>query len=124
MFPLPRQGWLFLIEFLKWYSRNTGKCELGRFSVRQSHIEVRVCSYNLSSNFKIYLWNRILLFQQPLHNHQARLSQLCKDVNTLHKLIQPCDNLTKLQQGCYNLVVSVWVSNSEFSQTMVHVTAT
>ena len=24
-------------------------------------------------------------------------------------LWQPCHNLTKLQQGCYNLVISVWV---------------
>ena len=31
MSPLPRQGWLFLIEFLK--------CELGRFSLRQSYIK-------------------------------------------------------------------------------------
>ena len=50
----------------------------------------------------------VLLFQQPLHNHHARLLQLCKVANTLHKLPQLCDNLTKLQQGCYNLVIFVW----------------
>ena len=56
------------------------------------------------------LWNGVLLFQQTLHNHRARLLQLCKVANTLHKLSQPYHNLTKLQQGCYNLVNSVWVS--------------
>ena len=55
------------------------------------------------------MWNGVLLFQQPLHNHHARLLQLCKVANTLHKLPQPCDNLTMLQQGFYNLVISVWI---------------
>ena len=64
------------------------------------YIEVKFYFYNLSSNFNFYLWNGVLLFQLPLHNHHARLLQLCKVVNTLHKLPQPCDNLTKLQQGC------------------------
>ena len=40
MSPLPRQGWLFLIEFLKMvFLEILGKCELGRFSLRQSHID-------------------------------------------------------------------------------------
>ena len=37
MTPVPREGW-FLIEFLNGISRNTGKCKLGRFSLRQSHL--------------------------------------------------------------------------------------
>ena len=52
-----------------------------------------------SNNFNLYLWNGVLLFQQPLHNHHARLLQLCKVVNILHKLPQPFDNLlTTLSQ--------------------------
>ena len=39
MSPLPRQGWLFLIDFLNGISRNTGKCELGGFSPRQSRFK-------------------------------------------------------------------------------------
>ena len=40
------------------------------------------------------------------HNHHASCSQLCKLVNTLHKVPQICDNLncynlTRLWQGCY-----------------------
>ena len=52
----------------------------------------------ITPNF--YLWNRVSLLQQPLHNHHARLLQLCKVVNTLHKLPQPCDNLVTTLQGC------------------------
>ena len=74
-------------------------------------IEVKFCSYNPSSNFKIYLQKEVLLFQQLLHNHHARLLQLCKVVNTLHKFPQSCDNLAKLQQVCYNLFISIWVCN-------------
>ena len=49
-----------------------------------------------------------LLFQQLLHNHDARLLQLCKVVNTLHKLPQPCHNLvTTLSQPCHNLVTTL-----------------
>ena len=36
------------------------------------------------------------------------LLQFYKVVNGLHELRQPCRKLTKLQQGCYNLVISVW----------------
>ena len=72
-------------------------------------IEVKFCSYNPSSNFNFYLWNGALLFQQPLHKHHARLLQLCKVANTLHKLPWPCHNLTMLQQGYYNLVISIWI---------------
>ena len=77
-------------------------CELCTFSQIQSHIEVKFCSYNLLSNFNFYLWNGVLLFQQPLHNHHARLLQLSKAMNTLQKLPQPYHNLTNLKQG------SVW----------------
>ena len=38
----------------------------------------------------IYLWNGVLLFWQPLHNHHARCSQLCK-VSCMK-----CHNLTRL----------------------------
>ena len=48
MSALPRQGWLFLIEFLNGISQNTGKCELGRFSLRQSHM---LFIYNLHEQF-------------------------------------------------------------------------
>ena len=48
------------------------------------YIEVKFCSYNPSSNFNFYLRNGVLLFQQPLHNHDTRLLQLYKVVNTLH----------------------------------------
>ena len=65
-----------------------------------AYIEVKVCSYNPSSNFNFYLWNGVLLFQQPLHNHHARLLQLCKVANTLHILPQPCDNLVTTLQSC------------------------
>ena len=63
-------------------------------------IEVKFCSYNPSSNFNFYLCNGVLLFQQPLHNHHARLLQLCKVANTLHKLPQPCVNLITTLQSC------------------------
>ena len=64
--------------------------------------------YVNSSSF--YLWNGVSLCRQPLHNHYERLSQFYKVVSTLHKMLQPCDNLTKLQQGCYNLEISIWNS--------------
>ena len=53
---------------------------------------MKFCSYNPSSNFSIYLWNGVLLFGQPLHNHHA-----CKVVTAL----QDCECL---RQKCHNLV--------------------
>ena len=38
MTAVPKQGWLFLIEFINGISRNTGKCKLGGFFLRQSQI--------------------------------------------------------------------------------------
>ena len=43
------------------------------------------------------------------YNYHARLSQPFKIVNTLHKMLQLCDNLTKLWQGCYKLEIFIWV---------------
>ena len=38
--PVPRQGWFFFqLNFKNGISQNTGKCELGGFSLRQSHME-------------------------------------------------------------------------------------
>ena len=36
-------------------------------------VMVKLCSYNPTSNCNIYLWNGVLLFEQPLQNHHARL---------------------------------------------------
>ena len=47
MTPVPRQGWLFSIDFKNGISRNSGKCELGGFSLRQSHIEKRYCNITI-----------------------------------------------------------------------------
>ena len=55
------------------------------------------------ANFNFYLWNEVLLFQQPLHNHHARLLQLCKFAKTLHKLPQPCENLVKTLSQPYKV---------------------
>ena len=52
------------------------------------------CSYNPSSNFNFYLWNGILLFQQPLQKHHARLFY-----NSI-RLLTPCTN-------CHNLVTTL-----------------
>ena len=39
MSPIPRQGWfLNLVNFQNGISQNTGKCKLGGFWLRQSHI--------------------------------------------------------------------------------------
>ena len=43
------------------------------------------------------------------YNYHARLSQSFKIVNTLRKMLQLCDNLTKLWQGCYKLEIFIWV---------------
>ena len=47
-----------------------------------------------------FTYGKVLLFQQLLHNHDARLLQLCKVANTLYKLPQPCDNLVTTLQSC------------------------
>ena len=75
------------------------------------YMEVKFCSYNPSSNLNFYLWNGIL----PISATTSQPS--CKVVTTLQRckhlaqiattLWQPCYNLTKLQQGCYNLAISV-----------------
>ena len=100
-------------------------CRFNQYSLmfHSVYIQVKFCSYNPSSNFNFYLWNGVLLFQQPLYDHYVRLLQLCKVANTLHKLPQPCINLIttlqiKLQQGCYNLVISIWAL-SLYSQCVV-----
>ena len=51
-------------------------------------------------------------------NSTTTLQPPCKVVTTLQgyehlaqiatTLSQPCENLTKLEQGCYNLVISIW----------------
>ena len=50
MSPLPQQGWLFLIELLK--CRNTSKCELGGFSLRQSHMH-EALTYKICETYKV-----------------------------------------------------------------------
>ena len=72
--------------------------------------------YNSSINFKIHFTCGMECYyvfqQQPLHNHHARLLQLCKVANSLHKLPQSCDNIVTTLQGCskscHNLVISIW----------------
>ena len=61
---------------------------------------VGFCSYNPSR--LIYLWNGVLLFEQPLRNYHARLSQ----GNTLYS----CHNLklvTTLLQGCSKVAYGI-----------------
>ena len=60
---------------------------------------IKFCTYNPTSNFNIYLWNEVLLFEQPLYNHHARLSQHCNIVTTL----QGCEHLHK----CNNFVATL-----------------
>ena len=74
-------------------------CLREKYIILWKFIEVKFCFYNSSSNFNFYLWNGVLLFQQPLHNHHARLLQPCKVANTLHKLPQPPDNLVTALQS-------------------------
>ena len=54
MSPLPRQGWLFLIEFLNGISRNTSKCELGGFLLSQSHMHI--ASVTAVDTYFYYFW--------------------------------------------------------------------
>ena len=71
-------------------------------------MEVKFCSYNPSSDFNFYLWNEVILFQQLLHNHHARLLQLCKVAKTLHKLPWPCDNLVTTLQSCSKVATTIF----------------
>ena len=41
MSPISRQGWFFKLNFQFSNSQNAGKCKLGWFSLRQSHIMTR-----------------------------------------------------------------------------------
>ena len=65
--------------------------------------QVKFCSYNPSSNFSIYLWNGVLLFQQPLHNHYARLLQLFNKhlAQMVTTLSQPYKVVARLLQPSY-----------------------
>ena len=68
------------------------------------------CTLSIPLNYNFYLWNGVLLFQQPLHNHHARLLQLCKVANTLHKLPQLCDNLVTILQSCSKVATIIGVA--------------
>ena len=70
-------------------------------------MEVKFCPYNPSSNFNIYLWNEVLLFQQLLHNHHARLLQLskiatpCTNCDNLVTTLQSCSKVSTTHMGSY-----------------------
>ena len=65
-------------------------------------IEVKFCCYNPSSNFNSYLWNRVLLFQQPLHKHHACLWTPCTNChNLVTTLSQPYKVAARLLQPSY-----------------------
>ena len=92
---------------------------LGELKSAQPHIlysafmVVKFCTYSPATNFNIYLWNGVLLFEQPLNNHHTRLSQPCKVVNTLHKMPQPCKVVTRLQQSrnfhmCMYIIIIIY----------------
>ena len=122
---VPIFGYCILsMPLLKHFSKDPpGQVEaLNQYSLTEvsysAYIKVKFCSYNPSSNFNFYLWNGVLLFQQPLHNHHARLLittlQGCKHLAQIATALgKPCHNLTKLHQGCYNLVISIWVTLKE-----------
>ena len=58
-----------------------------------------------------YMATELLLVEWSFTISTTTSQPSCKVTNTLHKLPQLCDNLTKLQQGCYNLVISIWVGS-------------
>ena len=58
MSPISRQGWLFKLNFQFSNFSNTRKCELGQFSLRQSHVTdiIRDFSQLTRKQGDIYPW--------------------------------------------------------------------
>ena len=44
---------------------------------------IKLCLLPYTSNFNIYLWNRVFLFGQPLYSDHARLWTPCTNATTL-----------------------------------------
>ena len=80
MTPLPRQGWFFQLNFENRFSQNTGKCELGGFSLRQSHIvkkDLLLTGSRLIIPLKLRtgILNKIHTGHQGITKHQQQISQ-------------------------------------------------
>ena len=64
--------------------------------LRMHYIVIKFCSCNSTSNFNIYLWNGVLLFGQPLHNHHTRLSQPCTKCHNLVTTLLGCSKVATM----------------------------
>ena len=67
---------------------------------------IKFCTHNPTSNFNNYLWNGVLRSSCKVVTTLLDCEHLAQSATTLW---QPCYNLAKLCQGCYNLEISIWV---------------